>query len=196
MRQVILDVETKKSFDEVGGYKPEELGISFVGVIERDGFESQGKPLEFFEPDLPKLWPVLERADVIVGFNTDGFDFPTLKPYYPGKITSWPSLDLLARLKQSQGHRVSLDALASETLGTKKSGSGLDALKYYASGQLDKLASYCMKDVAITRDIYDYGRVNGHVKFINKWNRPIKAEIDFNFETGKNDGTQMTLGGI
>ena len=33
MQQVILDVETQKSFDEVGGYFPDRLGISFVGVL-------------------------------------------------------------------------------------------------------------------------------------------------------------------
>jgi DEAD/DEAH box helicase domain-containing protein len=196
MKQVIIDIETKKSFDQVGGYKPEDLGISFVGVIKRGGFEGKGEPLEFFESDLSKLWPVLETADVIVGFNTDGFDLPALKPYYPGRIEALPSLDLLARFKQAQGHRVSLDAIASETLGAKKSGSGLDALEYYATGQLDKLASYCMKDVAITRDIYDYGRSHGHIKFINKWNRPITANIDFSFNTKKGNGTQLTIGGI
>lgn len=196
MRQVILDVETKQSFDQVGGYKPEDLGISFVGAIERDGFEGKEIPHEFFESDLPKLWPILEKADVIVGFNTDGFDLPVLNSYYPGKIKSLPSLDLLVRVKESQGHRVSLNAIASETLGTQKTGSGLDALEYFDTGQLDKLAKYCMQDVAITRDIYDYGRSHGHVKFINKWNRPITAQVDFSFTTKSREGMQMTLGGL
>jgi len=196
MKQVILDVETKKTFDQVGGYYPEKLGISFVGVIARDGFEGGGQEHRFFETDLPGLWPLLQTADVIVGFNTDGFDLPTLKPYYPGDITDLPSLDLLARIKQSVGHRVSLDAVASQTLGIQKSGSGLDAITYYETGQLDKLANYCIKDVEITRDIYDYGRTNGHIKFINKWNRPIEPEVDFNFVTKPVNGTQLTIGGI
>ena len=41
MRHVILDVETIKSFDEVGGYFPGKLGVSFVGVIEREGLPAR-----------------------------------------------------------------------------------------------------------------------------------------------------------
>lgn len=196
MKHIFLDVETQKSFDEVGGYKPEKLGVSFVGIIEREGFEGKGVELRFFENDLPALWPVLEQADVIVGFNTDGFDFPVLSSYYSGNVKDWPSLDLLARIKDSVGHRVSLDAVAGETLGTQKSGSGLDALKYYADGELEKLAKYCLQDVAITRDVYDFGKKNGVVKFTNKWNRLIEAEIDFSFDIAKGEGVQMTLGGL
>lgn len=196
MRQVILDVETIKSFDEVGGYKPEKLGVSFVGVVVRDGFKSRGTPMEFFEDDLPKLWPVIESADVVIGFNTDGFDFPALQPYYKGKVEDWPSLDLLARIKTSMGHRVSLNSVAGETLGTKKSGNGLDAIAYYRDGELDKLASYCMKDVEITMGVYDYGRENGYVKFLNRWNELIEAKIDFSFDVPESGGMQMTLGGL
>jgi hypothetical protein len=29
MKQLILDVETQKIFDQVGGYHPEKLGVSF-----------------------------------------------------------------------------------------------------------------------------------------------------------------------
>ncbi|MFC1654116.1 ribonuclease H-like domain-containing protein [Patescibacteria group bacterium] len=195
MKQIILDVETIRTFDEVGGYKPEKLGVSFVGAIERDGFDGKGKELEFFENDLSKLWIILESADVVVGFNTDGFDLPVLQPYYPGKITDLPSLDLMARIKDSVGHRISLDAVAMKTLGTQKSGNGLDAITYYQNGELDKLAQYCLKDVAITRDIYDYGREKGVVKFLNRWNELVEAPVDFSFEK-KNDGTQMTLGGL
>ncbi len=41
MKQVIFDVETKLTFDAVGGYYPEKLGISFIGAIERDGFPEE-----------------------------------------------------------------------------------------------------------------------------------------------------------
>ena len=45
----------------------------------------------------------------------------------------------------------------------------------------------------MTRDIYDYGLKNGLVKFRNKWNRLIKAPVDFTFVAKKASGTQMTL---
>lgn len=195
MRHVFLDVETQKAFDQVGGNFPDRLGISFVGICVRDGYHGKGEMQGFFEGDLPKLWPILESADVVVGFNVISFDFETLRPYYSGKISSWPVLDLLDRVKTATGHRVSLDAIASQTLGVRKSGSGLDALKYYAKKEFEKLSSYCLKDVEITRDIYDYGRSKGKVKFLNKWNRLIETPIDFAFSPKKNVGIQMTLMG-
>lgn len=195
MQQVILDVETQKSFDQVGGYFPDRLGISYVGICVRDGFSGKGKTMGFFEQDLAQLWPILEHADVLVGFNIVGFDLETLRPYYSGSVESWPALDLLDRIKNSTGHRVSLDAVATQTLGVQKGGSGLDALMYYEKKQFDKIKEYCDKDVAITRDLYDYGRLKGSVKFLNKWNRLIETAVDFEFKPKKTTGMQMTLMG-
>lgn len=193
MRQIFLDVETKKAFDDVGGFFPEKLGISFVGTYIRDGLSGPGEPRGFFEKDLPDLFPLLETADVVVGFNIDGFDMPTMINYYSGDITQIPTLDVMNRIKDSVGHRIGLDAVATETLGIGKTGDGLDAIKYYRTGQLDKLRDYCMQDVVVTRDVYDHGLSKGFVKFRNRWNRLITAEVDFSFTPDKSNGVQMSL---
>lgn len=193
MLQLILDVETKKTFDEVGGYFPDRLGISFVGVCMREGMSGKGEMLGFFENDLPKLFPLLEKADVVIGFNIDSFDMQTFVNYYPHDITAIPTLDVMLRIKDQVGHRISLDAVATQTLGVGKSGDGLDAIKYYKNGQFDKLKEYCLQDVAVTRDVYDYGIKNGTVKFINKWNRLIETPVDFMYTPKKNAGVQMSL---
>ena len=193
MLQVILDVETKKTFDAVGGFFPDRLGVSFVGVFVRDGFSGKGEMQSFFEKDLPKLFELLERADVVVGFNVDGFDMQTFNSYYQGDISAIPTLDLMLRIKDSVGHRISLDAAAQETLGIGKTGDGLDAIKYYERQQWEELEKYCLQDVKVTRDLYDYGLSKGKVKFKNKWNRLIEADVDFSFKPSKNTGVQMSL---
>lgn len=193
MLQLVLDVETKHTFDEVGGFFPDRLGISFVGVCVREGSSGSGEMMGFFEDDLPKLFPLLERADVVIGFNVDGFDMPTFTSYYKGDIGSIPTLDLMLKIKDSVGHRIGLDAVAQETLGVGKTGDGLDAIKYFRTGQFDKLKDYCLQDVAVTRDIYDYGLSKGAVKFRNKWNRLIECPVDFSFTPQKNAGVQMSL---
>lgn len=193
MLQVILDVETKKTFDEVGGYFPDRLGISFVGVCVRDGQSGGGEMQSYFEQDLSKLFPLLERADVVIGFNVDGFDMQTFVPYYSGDITTIPTLDLMVRIKNSIGHRIGLDAVAKETLGVGKTGDGLDAIKYYKNKQWDELEKYCLQDVAVTRDIYDVGMQKGQVKFRNKWNRLIECPVDFSFTPKKEAGVQMSM---
>jgi DEAD/DEAH box helicase domain-containing protein len=114
-------------------------------------------------------------------------------PYYNADITAIPTLDLLTRIKDSIGHRIKLDSVAKETLGVGKTGDGLDAIKYYQTGQLEKLEKYCLQDVKVTRDIYDHGLKKGVVSFRNKWNRLIEAEVDFSFTPEKASGVQMSL---
>jgi DEAD/DEAH box helicase domain-containing protein len=193
MLQIILDVETKKTFDEVGGYFPDRLGISFVGACVRQGYTGQGEMQAYFEKDLPQLFTMLEQADIIIGFNIDGFDMQTFVPYYTGDVGRFPTLDLLTRIKDSAGHRIALDAVAQETLGVGKSGDGLDAIKYFKMKQWDKLRDYCLQDVAVTRDVYDFGLQKGVVKFKNKWNRLIECPVDFSFAPQRDAGMQMSL---
>ncbi len=193
MKQVILDVETQKTFDEVGGYFPDRLGISFVGVCVRDGLNGKGQMMSFFEKDLPQLFPLLEEADVVVGFNCDSFDMQTFLPYYKADISRIPTLDLMVRIKESAGHRIGLDAVAKETLGIGKSGDGLDAIKYFKNKMWDELEKYCLQDVEVTRDLHDYGLKTGKVRFKNKWNRLIECPVDFTFTPKKDAGVQMSL---
>jgi len=188
---VVFDVETKKAFDEVGGYFPEKLGVSLAGVWYDEG-EDKGQTVVFREDSLGELFKLFEKADTIVGFNSKGFDLPALAPYYPGDLSSLPSVDLLERVERSVGHRVKLDAIAKETLGVQKSGSGLDAINYFRDGRWEELAKYCLKDVEVTRDIYYHGLREGKVKFMDKWNRVVEAEVDFRY-SGEGKKTQTTM---
>jgi DEAD/DEAH box helicase domain-containing protein len=193
MLQVILDVETQKIFDEVGGYFPDRLGISFVGVNVRHSYGEPGEFKSYFEKDLPKLFPLLEKADVIVGFNIDEFDMTTFTSYYNGELSALPTLDIMKRIKDSIGHRVGLDAVAQETLGIGKTGDGLDAIKYFKAKDWKNLEKYCLQDVKVTRDLLDYGYSKGEVKFRNKWNRLITTPVDFTYTPRKHAGIQMSL---
>jgi len=193
MLQVTLDLETKNTFDEVGGYFPEKLDVSFVGVCVREGGSGKGEMRSYFEKDLPDLFSLLEKADLLIGFNIVGFDLPVLSQHFPGDVQKLPVLDLLARIKDSAGHRISLDAVAKETLGIGKTGDGLDAIKYYKTQNWQALEEYCLQDVAVTRDLYDYGLQKGAVKFRNKWNRLIDCPVDFTFKSTQSAGTQMSL---
>jgi len=193
MIEVVLDVETTKIFDEVGGYFPGKLGISFVGLNWRKSIDDPWKEMSFFESDLIGLFPILEKADVVIGFNLVSFDMPALAPDYTGNISRIPTLDLMLKIKDSVGHRISLDAVAQETLGIGKTGDGLDAIKYYRNGQLSKLAKYCLQDVKITRELYLKGLSQGRVSFRNRWNRLINCQVDFSFKLKSDSGTQMSL---
>jgi DEAD/DEAH box helicase domain-containing protein len=150
---IVLDLETQKSFDEVGGRdKNHLLKISVVGVYSYP----QNKFLTFTEDQMQKCGEFLSEADLIIGFNIINFDFQVLKPYFNFDIYKIPHLDILTEVEKLIGHRVKLDNLAQTTLGTGKSGDGLEALKMYKQGRIEDLKKYCLDDVRITRDLYDY----------------------------------------
>lgn len=157
---IVLDIETKHSFREVA-HDHKKLGVSVVGIYDyaRDVFEA------YEEKDLPRLFPILEAASTIVGFNIRKFDFVVLSPYYVGNLTRLPVLDLMDDIEKTLGFRLALDDLAKETLGTKKNGHGFLAIEYYRSGELEKLKDYCLSDVRITRDLYEFGKREKKVYF-------------------------------
>ncbi|MBP9702243.1 ribonuclease H-like domain-containing protein [Candidatus Woesebacteria bacterium] len=189
MKLLVFDVETKKAFDEVGGYHPEKLGVSIIGTYWRD--ESIEEYVGYREGNFSPFWRKLETADLVVGFNIISFDYETLKPYYTGSFKQFPSLDIMVEMEKHLGHRVSLDAVAKETLGEQKNGHGLDAIRYYHDGDWESLEKYCMQDVKVTKDIYEYGVANKVLRFKNKWNNIIEVPVNFD-KSGQEEKTVQT----
>jgi hypothetical protein len=74
------------------------------------------------------------------------------------------------------GHRLSLDSLAQATLGRGKSGSGLDALRWFKEGRFDLITTYCLDDVRLTKELYDYGQRHGRLFATSRFG-PEKLQI-------------------
>ena len=193
MKLIVFDVETKKTFDEVGGYYPAKLEVSVSGVFYRDSEKGEEWIRGYREEEFPEMFNLFEQADRIVGFNSINFDMPALQPYYMGDLLALPNFDIMVEIQKDGGHRIGLDAVARETVGEQKGGNGLDAIKYYREGDWDKLTKYCLQDVKITRDVYDYGVKHGILKFKNKWNNIIEAKVEFGEFGIEKNKVQTTL---
>ncbi len=162
LKKIVLDLETQKSFQEVGGRgKNHLLKISVCGIYNY----STDKYSTFEEHELPKLAPILQTADQIIGFNIKDFDFEVLRPYLNFDIFQIPYLDILEEIEKVIGHRIKLELVAQGTLGAGKSGSGLEAILYYKNGRMDLLKKYCLDDVKITKQVYDYALNNGKLLY-------------------------------
>ena len=190
MRTIVLDLETKKLFHEVDRGRHDKLGVSVCGIYD----SAQDKLEAFFEEELPKLWPILEAADLIVGFNIKKFDWPVLSTYYPGDLAKLPVFDLLDAVKTGVGFRLRLNDLAKATLGRGKTGTGLDAYRLFKLGKLEELKNYCLADVAITRDLYFYAKEYGHLKYFDLGNVLREIPIKINEFMPKKSEQQMSLG--
>jgi hypothetical protein len=161
MNKVVFDIETKNIFQDVGRADPVLLDISLVGLYD---YESD-QYLTFLEKEFPKLWKYIEKADMLIGFNSDHFDIPLLNKYYPGDLTSIKSLDLMAEVKKSLGRRIGLGNLAEATLGKGKSGHGLEAVNWWKEGEIEKIKKYCLDDVKVTKDLYEYMKRSKNVHY-------------------------------
>ena len=164
--QFVLDLETKKGFDEVGGRAHfDQLGVSLIGLYRYD----QENYNTFEENQIGELESLLSQSRRIIGFNIRRFDFPVLQPYCKNlKLADLPIFDILEELEKLLGHRVSLESVAKATLREGKSGSGLDAIAFYREGEIEKLKKYCLDDVRLTKEIYEFGKKFGKVYFLSK----------------------------
>lgn len=161
MRAITFDIETANAFPTLARGDLSRMEISVVGIHD----SLTGEYTTYLKEDFPQLWPLFESADLIIGFNSDSFDIPLLNRYYPGDLTSIPSLDILSKVYDAVGRRIRLQSLAEATLGESKSGNGLEAVTWWQQGDYDKVRAYCIDDVRITRGLYDYARKHNSLKF-------------------------------
>lgn len=163
MRNIVFDIETRNFFADTGSNDPASLDISIVCIYDSqtDTYDS------FLQEELPRLWPIIERADALVGFNSDHFDIPLLNKYYPGDLTKIKSVDLLKEVKKSLGRRIKLDTLAEATLKKKKIADGLQAGQFWKEGNIEALRAYCIEDVRLTKQLYDYAKKHGYLKYFD-----------------------------
>lgn len=192
--ELIFDVETQKLFSDITSVDPADLGLSVVSVysryVDEVGNEKSGKMMSFWHPDagltpvVGDMWELFEKADRIIGFNSKKFDSAVLRPHYHKDITSLPHFDILEKVKEILGKRLPLDLLAQVTLGVNKTDVGTNAVYYWANrtgDALRKLQKYCESDVMITRDLYDFGKKQKHLKYIDRWNTVVEIPVDFSY---------------
>ena len=187
--EVVLDIETRNTFQEVGGYFPEKLDVSVVVAY----FYETDEYVRYLVEDLPKLFQRLERNGRIIGYNSVGFDIPILNKYYTGDLLRIPQLDMLAEIHASLGYRIKLDDVASATIGTKKSAHGLQAVQWWKEGKIQEIMDYCQQDVKVTKEVYEFGKQNGFILFDDRTGERRQVPINFG-EKEEKTAINLTMG--
>ncbi len=176
LRYGVLDIETRRSAQEVGGWnKAERMGVSCAVLYDSksDQFHT------FLQADIQSLCQHLLELDLVIGFNIIPFDYKVLSGLSHFDFNSLPTLDLLMKVHEVLGYRLSLDHLAQQTLGCKKSANGLLALEWWKQGQIDKIVEYCTQDVRVTRDLYRFGNKNHFLLFKNKAEHQVRIPVQW-----------------
>lgn len=151
-REIVFDIET---IGDIRNFDSLKATVVSIYEYEFDAYRS------FTEHELAQLWPIFEKADRLIGYNSEHFDIPVLDKYYAGDLTKFPHLDILKAIKESTGSRFKLNDIAKATLQIEKSADGLQAMKWYEEGKIDLIKQYCEQDVKVTKEIYEYGKKNG-----------------------------------
>lgn len=170
---IVFDIETQRSFADVGGKENlPELGIAVLGAY----FYSSDSFRAFEEHELKEFESELAHTEHLIGFNIKLFDIPVLAPYVDGSILNRIAVtDIFEDALNFLGHRVGLDGVARATVGAGKSGHGLEALEWFKEGRIEEVKKYCLDDVRLTRDVYEYGKKNGHVLFESRGDGKIHS---------------------
>ncbi|PJA47648.1 hypothetical protein CO172_00555 [Candidatus Uhrbacteria bacterium CG_4_9_14_3_um_filter_36_7] len=189
-KEIVLDIETQNTFQDVGGYDTSKLKISVIGIY----FYETDEYVAYEESEFPKLWSRLERSGRLIGYNSRSFDIPIMNHYYPGDLCRFPQLDILEKIQQALGFRLKLDDVAAATIGTHKSGHGLQAVEWWKQGEIEKIKKYCLDDVKITKAVYEYGLKHHALAYEDRLSGRRAIPVEFHPETPEE--THSVPGGI
>jgi DEAD/DEAH box helicase domain-containing protein len=173
---VFFDLETQYLADEVGGWgNLHAMKISVAASFSTKTMQFK----QYVEGTANQLAEELAAADLVVGFNSKGFDYGVLQPYTKHALRSLPSLDMLEEVTRTLGHRLKLDTLGKATLNAAKSGDGLQAVQWYREGKVGQLLEYCQQDVALTRDLWEFGRKYGYLLYEDRQGKLMRVAVDW-----------------
>ena len=175
MDNIVIDIETKNTFKEVGRDNFDALEISLIGLYSY----GRNEYFAFEEDEFDKVAEFLKNTGLLIGFSISRFDLPVMKRYFSDfDVFSIPRLDLLDEIEILLGRRVGLDILAKANLGIGKTGHGLEAPGLYRDGKIKELKDYCLNDVKITKDLYEFARSRGYLMIPQKESdESIKVEF-------------------
>ena len=181
---VYFDLETQRSFSDVGGAShKDKMGMS-VGVTYST---ANGSYRIYGEDEVDDLVDELVKADLVLGWNHVEFDYPVLQGYTIYDLPNQTvNLDMMLMLQEILGFRLKLDAAAAGSLGMGKTADGLDALKWWQEYKktgnnepLMKIAEYCAFDVKVTKCVHEYAVEHGHLKYHDRGGQLQEVEVDW-----------------
>jgi DEAD/DEAH box helicase domain-containing protein len=173
---LVLDIETQRLVQEVGGWDHvDKLGISVACAYD----SKTDQFLSFRENELKNLIDLCEQR-LVVGYNIRGFDLPVMVPYGL-QINRLDVFDLMYDLEALTRQRfLKLEHVARGTLGAGKSADGLQAVEWWKKGEIQKIIDYCLQDVKVTRDVFQFGRQNGFVRIQRSEENTSQVPVSWN----------------
>ena len=165
MKVLTWDLEIATPVEEViGGWegvRRGDAGISCLCLYDT----TSGRVHVYDENDLEEGMAHLNEADLLVGFNTTGFDTPIMESV-TGYTLSPAQYDILLEVWRALPSRQKGYKLANicERLQLgRKAQTGESAPNLYRTGRMGKLIDYCIQDVHLTRKLANWINTEGYI---------------------------------
>ncbi|MBN2289053.1 MAG: DEAD/DEAH box helicase [Candidatus Glassbacteria bacterium] len=175
----VLDIETQRLAEEVGGWANKHLMRLSVAVMQD---LATGEMLTFTEADVDSLLEHLSAADLVVGFNLIDFDYQVMRAYGPFDFSRLNTFDILQDIHRRLGYRLSLGELGEKTLGVRKTADGLQAVEWFRLGEIEKIIQYCAADVRLTARLFEHGLREGYLEFDHKKQGRVRLSLDWDID--------------
>lgn len=183
MDTLVFDIETQNFFTDPGvGWN--NFGALKISVVCAYSYV-QNKYFSFEEDEMAACAELFNSAERLVGFSSNRYDVPVLNLYFQklksGKdLDLWKKerVDLLEAIEMATGARISLSKLAEANLGETKDHHGSEAIGLYSEGRMDELKEYCLKDVRLTKELYDLYKDRRHFFIPNRVTGEM-AKVEF-----------------
>ncbi|MEK7680626.1 MAG: ribonuclease H-like domain-containing protein [Patescibacteria group bacterium] len=187
--EIVFDIETQNTFAEVGNdFKKFKISVVSIYSYATDSYQS------FVENELPKLWVIFEKADRIIGYNSEHFDLPILNNYYPGDLSRISHLDLMKIIKENVGVRLKLSDVAEATLDNiTKSADGLQAIRWWKEGKIGEIKKYCEQDVKVTKELYEFGKNNKQLFYKSLTGETLPFAVNFDAPIARTNSATANL---
>ena len=167
---IYFDLETQRTAAEAGGWdKIHKMCVSVAVAL------SSNELRVFTETDIKGVVPILESARAVIGYNIVGFDFRVLAGYRGINLSKVKAVDMMVDVSKSCGLRLGIDALTKATLGITKESDGLQMIKLWQQGRIEKVIEGCCNDVLMMKALHEYGCEHGKVFYYPEGSKRRKS---------------------
>lgn len=173
----VFDLEIQKRIDQCsrGWSSHDEMGISVLCL-----FDYREQRYRVFDGNnAAEAIKILHTYDLVVGFNIVNFDWKVIKASWADLCKSavprtsrdydilreiWIAKGLNPDVFRPETHGgYKLDDVAFDTIGLRKSGDGALAPVLFQEGRLSELYDYCIRDVQIEKELFEFVAKHGYV---------------------------------
>lgn len=173
---LVVDLETQNLVQDVGGWDHiDKLKISVACAYD----SKTNEYLTFRENEISKLNDLCEER-LVIGYNIRGFDLIIMQAYGL-ELKNLDVFDIMYDVQTLTRQKfLKLETLAQGTLNAGKSADGLQAVEWWKQGEIEKIIHYCQQDVQVTKDIFEYGRKNSHIKLRRADGSDTDVKVNWN----------------